>query len=235
VPDPAILQQRRFWLEAGDRQFFAALATVSDDALTGASALPGWTRAHLVTHMARNADALGNLLAWARTGVETPMYPNREARAADIEAGVGRPTTEIRADAVQSAKRLADGIAGLPREVWDREVRTAAGRAVPALEVPWMRVREVWVHAVDLDAGVTFEAVPADLAAALLDDALGSIGKRPGAPALTVRCTQSEREWRLGDGAAGAVAGTHAALLGWALGRSGAAAAADWPALPPWL
>jgi maleylpyruvate isomerase len=91
------------------------------------------------------------------------------------------------------------------------------------------------VHAVDLDAGVTFEAVPADLAAALLDDALGSIGKRPEAPALTVRCTQSDREWRLGDGPGGAVAGSYAELLSWALGRGGAVAAVDWPALPAWL
>jgi maleylpyruvate isomerase len=31
------------------------------------SRLPGWSRAHVVTHLARNADALVNLLTWART------------------------------------------------------------------------------------------------------------------------------------------------------------------------
>ena len=47
-----------------------------------------WTRAHLLTHFARNADSLGNLLAWAETGVEQPMYGSGMARDDDIEAGL---------------------------------------------------------------------------------------------------------------------------------------------------
>jgi maleylpyruvate isomerase len=125
-------------------------------------------------------------------------------------------------------------MAELPAPAWGNEVRTAAGRRVPAAEVPWMRVREVWVHAVDLGAGVSFDAVPSDVADALLDDALAGIGKRPQAPAVTVRCTDSPGEWRLGDGSAGEVSGTHAALLPWALGRP-SDAATNWPVLPAWL
>jgi len=30
-----------------------------------------------------------NLLSWARTGTETPMYASAESRNADIEAGAG--------------------------------------------------------------------------------------------------------------------------------------------------
>ena len=37
------------------------------------SLLPGWTRGHVLTHVARNADSLVNLLTWARTGVVTPQ------------------------------------------------------------------------------------------------------------------------------------------------------------------
>src|SRR5256885_15091039 len=59
------------------------------------SLLPGWTRGHVLTHVARNGDGLGNLLRWARTGTETPMYASREARRADIEAGAGRSAAEI--------------------------------------------------------------------------------------------------------------------------------------------
>ncbi|HZC40516.1 MAG TPA: maleylpyruvate isomerase N-terminal domain-containing protein, partial [Streptosporangiaceae bacterium] len=50
------------------------------------SLLPGWTRAHVLTHIARNADGLANLLRWARTGTQTPMYASAGARDADIEA-----------------------------------------------------------------------------------------------------------------------------------------------------
>ena len=41
----------------------------------------------------------------------------------------------------------------MPDDAWDGEIRTALGRATTGAEVPWMRVRESWVHALDLDAG----------------------------------------------------------------------------------
>jgi maleylpyruvate isomerase len=222
------------WMRDGTGLFLAALAAVPDAALTAPSRLPGWSRAHVVSHVARNADGLCNLLSWARTGVETPMYVSQRARAAGIEAGVGRSPAAIRADAEQAAQRLAAVVGTMPDPAWSSEVRTAALRLVPATEITWMRAREVWVHAVDLDAGISFGAVPADLAQALLDDALGSLGKRPGSPQLTVGCTEADRTWQLGDGSAGEVSGPYAALLSWALGRRGPDVA-DWPALPAWL
>ena len=56
------------------------VAALTDSQARAPSLLPGWTRGHVVTHLARNADALRNLLTWARTGIPTPMYPSRQAR-----------------------------------------------------------------------------------------------------------------------------------------------------------
>jgi len=234
VTDAPVLQRRISWMHDGTRLFLDTLATVSDTDLTAPSLLPHWSRAHVVSHLARNADALCNLLAWARTGVETPMYPSRQARAADIEAGVGRTPAEIRADVDRAAQRLATAVADLPDVAWSKEIRTASGRAVGGSEVPWMRVREVWVHAVDLDAGVDFTAVPPDVAKALLDDALSSLREHADAPALTIHCTELDAAWPLGDGTAGDVAGTYPALLSWALGRR-STEVTNWPDLPAWL
>ena len=50
------------------------------------TALPGWTRKHLVAHLAGNAEALLRLLHWAGTGERTPMYTSPEQRNADIES-----------------------------------------------------------------------------------------------------------------------------------------------------
>src|SRR6516164_11535621 len=83
--------------EATDR-LLASAAALTDATAREPSALPGWTRGHVLTHVARNADGLGNLLRWARTGTKTPMYASREARAASIEAGAGRPAAELTAD-----------------------------------------------------------------------------------------------------------------------------------------
>src|SRR5215472_17296509 len=50
--------------EATDR-LLASAATLTDAAAREPSLLPGWTRGHVLTHVARNADGLGNLLRWA--------------------------------------------------------------------------------------------------------------------------------------------------------------------------
>ena len=46
---------------ATDRMLRTA-ATLDDAAVAAPSPLPGWTRGHVLTHLARNADGLGNLL-----------------------------------------------------------------------------------------------------------------------------------------------------------------------------
>src|ERR1044071_5429214 len=77
-----------------DRATDDLLRTVADldpAAVAKPSLLPGWTAGHVLTHVARNADALTNLLTWARTGVETPPYPSPEAREAGIQDGARRP------------------------------------------------------------------------------------------------------------------------------------------------
>jgi len=66
--------------------------TLSDADVWAPSGLPGWSRGHVLAHVAGNADSLVTLLTWAATGVEHPQYPSREARDAAIEAGAGDPT-----------------------------------------------------------------------------------------------------------------------------------------------
>ena len=104
-----------------------------------------------MAHVAANAAALTNLVHWAATGVETPMYASPEQRAEDIEAGALKPPSELRQWVARTADELAAALADLSETQWTRQVRTAQGRLVPASEVPWMRAREVMVHSVDLD------------------------------------------------------------------------------------
>ena len=132
------------------------------DALTDAetaapSLLPGWTRGHVLTHLARNADGMVRLVDWAVTGEPTPMYPSVEAREADIEAGAGRPAAELADDVRGSAERLAVALDRLAADegAYDRLVLFGAARpgAVadsPARTLPYARIREVEIHHVDL-------------------------------------------------------------------------------------
>ena len=118
-------------------RYLGALSDLTDDDMRAPSLLPGWTRGHVVTHLARNADAFCNLLHWAETGEEHYMYESRERRDADIEAGAGRSAHDLRVDAAASSGRLMQAINELDVRHEDTLVSRGPGDAsFPAREVP---------------------------------------------------------------------------------------------------
>ncbi|MGW3606357.1 maleylpyruvate isomerase family mycothiol-dependent enzyme [Micromonospora sp. NPDC005161] len=228
------------WMAQGSKTFSAALAALPDDRLDQPTALAGWTGKHLLAHIAANADALVNLAHWARTGEETPMYSSPQQRDADIEAGATRPAAELRAWAARAAATLHARLAGLDEQQWRRQVRTAQGRTVTAEEIPWMRAREVMIHAVDLGAGVGFDDLPADFLAALLDDIAAKRSAAGDGPALTLTATDHRGKWAVSAvGGSTPVTGTLAGLTAYLSGRPapGVTSTGEEPApeLPRWL
>jgi maleylpyruvate isomerase len=221
------------WWQRGEQHLGTALGRLTDEEFGAPSLLPGWTRHRLLAHVARNADALVNLLNWARTGVETPMYASPEDREAGIDEAEALAPAELRGEVIAATARLASAMRELPDAAWAAQVRTAQGRTVPATEVPWMRCREVWVHAVDLDAGVTFADIPEDVQAALIDDVFRMWDRRDQVPDVAVFA--GDREWGTGSLA---VAGPLPAVTSWLTGRSrGGDLQADGPlpTLAAWL
>jgi maleylpyruvate isomerase len=164
---PATLAETIGFVERGTELCASAIASLDENAYGAPSRLPGWTRRHVVAHLSANAEAIGRLLHWARTGDRTPMYASPEQRLADIEAGARRSGAELTAWFGRSAAELAAGFAAMTDATWRAEVVTAQGRTVPASETPWMRSREVLVHVVDLGAGVTFADLPVPFLEAL--------------------------------------------------------------------
>src|ERR1700734_1919929 len=148
--DPAVL---RGWVDESTGRLLAGTAAITDARAREPSLLPGWTRGHLLTHLARNAAGLRNLLTWARTGVMTPQYPSAAARDEDIEAGAGRSAAELRADVAESAAALAAEAASLPEAAWQASVHGIHGKAHPARFTLTRRLSEVEIHHVDLDIG----------------------------------------------------------------------------------
>jgi maleylpyruvate isomerase len=221
------------WWERGEQRLGTALGRLTDEEFPAPSLLPDWSRAQLLAHLARNADALVNLLSWARTGVETPMYPSPGARDAAIAETATLPPAELREEVLDATRRLAGAVAEMPDPAWSVQVRTPQGHTVPASFVPWMRSREVWVHSVDLDAGIGFADIPDDVLAALADDVFRMWDARDQVPDVAVFA--GDREW--GTGAL-AVAGPLPEVVAWLTGRSpGTGLAADGPLPTPavWL
>ncbi|WP_225848466.1 maleylpyruvate isomerase family mycothiol-dependent enzyme [Streptomyces sp. HPF1205] len=215
-----------------------AAAALSAEDLAEPSRLPGWTRGHVLAHVARNADALTNLLTWARTGEETPMYASAEARDADIEAGAGRPPAEQLADLRASADRFAAAWDALPPSAWAAQVTMRSGRVVAAAEIPWKRLVEVSLHHVDLDAGLDCADLPGDFAARELAYLLDGLTGHEGVAAVELHDTGSGRTWTIGAATEPevTVAGSCHDLLAWVSGRgSGKGLTVTPDAAPPVL
>jgi maleylpyruvate isomerase len=220
------------WWTSAEGAVARLVDQMSDDDLAAPSALPGWSRAHVVAHLARNADALVNLLTWAATGVETPMYPSRTARDADIEATAALSPADLRADYAAACARLAEAIGNTPAEAWEATLRNMQGREIPASEVPWMRAKEVWVHGVDLDAGLAFADLPADFCAALVDDVFGLFSARDEAPDVTLVATDVDRTWGAG---AETAQGPVSAIAAWLTRNDANGLTGQVPPAPRWL
>jgi maleylpyruvate isomerase len=214
---------------------------LDDHAIHQPSRLPGWSRAHVVTHLARNADALVNLLTWARTGVEHPMYASRADRDADIEEGADRLAQVLHEDLFAANARFMVAATELPEQAWAASVAARMQGAIPASDVPFMRLHEVWVHLVDLDAGLTFADVPAGQLEQLLETALAPHLTSPDWPAVRLTAELAgdrTRTWDLVGGGGDRtyeVAGPAADVMAWVTGRAdGTALQGDLPALPAW-
>ncbi|WP_406640662.1 maleylpyruvate isomerase N-terminal domain-containing protein [Amycolatopsis sp. WGS_07] len=186
------------------------------------SALPGWTRAHLFTHLARNADALGNLLTWAETRVEQSMYGPGNARDDEIEAGAGRAPAQIVADLVASGKRLTDHAARLPDEAWSARVRHRHGGELTGADVLTLRLSETTIHLADLDGGHDFDSATA-LLGEHLDAVVATLIRMCPRPLPSFRITDGVRTWTLGDGGE-LVTGTPGTVLAWLTGRGDSSA-----------
>ena len=210
--------------------FLSTLDKVPDDGFA-VEVLPGWTRAHVVAHVAANAHALRRLLAWARTGVPTPMYASADERGREIELGATLPPAELRARARTAAEAFAEDVASLPPDRWQAEVVTAQGRTVPATEIRWLRTREEAVHAVDLDAGTDFADLPAAVCEALVADIARWRDTKANGPALVLTC--AAQTWHVtGSGDPLPVTMSAPDMAAWLTGRRRFPAL---PTLPRWL
>lgn len=214
------LEETLAWAGDGAAHLRGLMARMGDDAFAAPSGLPGWSRAHVLSHVARNADGMINLLHWARTGEPTPAYASAQARDAAIDAGATRTPAAIRDDVVDSSDRLAVAVREMPEKAWSAQVRNVQGVAIPATDIPWIRAREMWIHAVDLDVGASLADLPVPMLVELIGDVVRVVGAHPDCPPLRLVASDAEHSWVLGDGSGPELRGPAASLAAWALGRS---------------
>jgi maleylpyruvate isomerase len=212
------------------------LATVdsfADEEFAVPSKRDGWTRAHVVAHLAAGADAMSNLIAWSTTGVETPAYASRAARDAGIDALAAKPPAELKAALHTAAKNFAQRAAALAHDVKVQTVTTSDGTAITPYALPAWRIAEVVVHHDDLDTVWGLEEADIDA----LEDSLEVVVERASTmadfPGLTIE-TDERDSYVIGDGAT-TVKGGRDAVIGWLASGStdGLRHQHELPELPP--
>ncbi len=209
------------WMEGGTVLFGEGLSRLDLQDHDRRSLLGGWSVAQLIAHVNSNARALVNLTLWARTGVENPMYQSNDQRANDIAEGAKQPLDVLVDDFLASSREFSDGLASLSTQQLDYQVKSARGRDIPVSEAVWIRIREVWIHAVDLGVGIGFARFPFPLLDAIMDDVVPSLATRSDPPQLLLVAIDVSKTWRTMESEnATKVEGSQADLVAWLLGRS---------------
>jgi maleylpyruvate isomerase len=161
-------------IDHATQRLLGTARVIAEPDLRAPSLLPGWTRAHVLAHLARGADAMRNLLVGARAGRDRPAYVSAQARTAGIEHGAGLGAKELMDDLAASAMALRTISKQLPGDAWQFPVLILDSQRFPAAQLLTRRLVEVELHHCDLGAGYGPTDWPAAFAAMQLAEPMRS-------------------------------------------------------------
>ncbi len=206
-------------ITAATARLLATVDRLRDEDWPRPTECAGWSRAHVVAHLALNAEALAGVVRGLADGEPTVMYPSDTVRDADIETLAMRPATDIRDRLRVSADDLTEALSSLARVAPDATFeRTPGGQLMEAHAVPRLRLREVEIHHADLRAGYGHLDWPRDTVEAFLEHDAG----RYDGPPVSAYADDLDRTFPLGaatDADVPVVSGPASALAWWLTGR----------------
>ncbi len=198
-------------------RFGSTLDALTDLQAREPSALPGWSRGHVITHVARSADVYWWLLTLARTGVEPGPRADGPALERALRDGAGRGAAELVADVLGSLGRMLDEAEAMPAERWPTMVTALAGWRHPAWFVLHRARRELETHHVDLRLGYTSADWPDDYVTWALGGTVATLSARDF-PVSGIQAIDLGRAWTLAP-TGPCISGAGHALLAWLAGR----------------
>lgn len=146
----------------------ATARDLADDEWATPSLCAGWSRSHVLAHVALNAEAIAGVVR-GLTGEAAPMYASAEVRDADIAGLAAAGPNAIRERLARSSADLSVAFPSLLQASPDSVFEITPGSASrSAGMLALMRLREVEIHHADLDLDATWEAWPESTAAAFI-------------------------------------------------------------------
>ncbi|MFC9238820.1 maleylpyruvate isomerase family mycothiol-dependent enzyme [Streptomyces decoyicus] len=203
------------WVSRAHVRVGELLNGLGDEGMVRDSALPGWSRGHVVQHLADNARAFERQARFALHGHLVDMYDGRQrGRDLSIDRGAARPAADLREELRLAQQALEETWGRLAPEDWRRPVRF---RNATVLDTALARWREAKIHAVDLAVGCR----PRDWSLSFALHALDFLAARaPAGVQLVLRATDHPFAQSLGTGSSVEVRGAVRDLAAWMAGRS---------------
>ncbi|MBL1096801.1 maleylpyruvate isomerase family mycothiol-dependent enzyme [Streptomyces coffeae] len=199
---------------AGHGRLRGLLTGLTEVSVREPSELPGWSRAHVLSHVEGVGRAFARQVRYALKGELVEVYDGgRPARDAAIEAGAPRSVDALRTAVADALAEAEDAWAAVGPRDWARPVRHRDSDVAAVLRAWW---RELEIHTVDLRLG----RVPGDWPRAFCAHALDFLAPRaPEGVRLTLEATDGPERRELGAGAPLTVRGRLGDLTAWMAGR----------------
>lgn len=215
-PGPVPVADVHLWKTEATQRLLGYTIALTEDAWHEPSLLPGWSRAHVATHLARNAEYVRGIIETATAGRPQPPHPGPEQVKQELETGADRSGLELQIDLDSTAGALQTAIEAVTD--WTPMVRVD-GAALLLSAVPLMRLHEVYLHHIDLACGFTADGVDPGAAAWLLR---WSLFRLRNSRLATIELETESLTDVIGDGERRLhVQGTDARVWAWLTGRGG--------------
>jgi maleylpyruvate isomerase len=209
-------------------QLLTLTAGLDDATARGDSDLPGWSRGHVMTHLAYFSEAMTRQVDEALQGRLIEVYDGgRPARDAAIEAGADRPATELRTHLHQAVTTLLASWDKVSPTDWPLPILHRNSNLSAGLQATW---RELTIHTTDLNLGITPATWSEDFCLHLLDFL------RPRTPdGIHLILQAPTTTWENGTGNDITLTGALTDLTAWYAGRpSPGPITGEAPELLPW-
>lgn len=225
-------------LHESEQRLVRTVDSLADDQWSQPSVLPGWTRAHVIAHLALNAEGLAGALDALSHGQRGAMYESNEKRDADIEELADATPPEIRERLFAAGEQLREALATISDDGWAGSIdRVPGGPSFPVLALPATRRREVEIHHADMLCGYGHTNWSRDFAIELLDAVTVEQAASAETEEFKVSATDLGMTWQLGADEP-VVAGSGVDLGWWLVGRGSgeglSTASGVLPRIGPW-
>lgn len=203
-------------LTAATQRLLGDTITLGDSDWQVLTNLPGWTRAHVATHLALQALAITEMAQQIVRANQVVTWRTLHTDA-DLHKGSCRSALQLQEALDQSCASLMNAFDQVDTKAWATTIRTSQ-RALPAATLLVDRLNEVVIHHSDLQLSSDLSDIESNLCRTLLDWNLFRATPRFSKVQLKVISNQGYSTV-IGKGTSVTVHGSEANLLGWITGR----------------